>query len=135
MPQQSYQTCLNEMTDPRSHINGSALTFNGSTHLCSPIIHNLKTGGAYTATPVQSCKGAQMLLGIPGGGASPVTGILMVHLVDDAPGVLFPLELIPGNGPIGAQFDKIGDATLGTTVHIDNSLLVFPDVYSQEPQP
>lgn len=65
----------------------------------------------------------------------PIQGVLMVHLVEDDDNAWFPFELTPGEGMFMAQFDKVADATYGTTVNIDESLLLFPASYAREGQP
>jgi len=141
MPQKSEQSCLNDIASVHSHITGSDLTFNSTTHLATNITHNNKTGpGAanYHADVVEYFMAAQVLKVRPshGGSPTPVDGVLMVHLIEDADGTLFPLELFAGEGfPDGARFDAVGDSTLGTTVTLDDSLLLFPGCYAQETQP
>ena len=60
----------------------------------------------------------------------PAVGVLMVHALEDPDGVWFPLELKAGGGPVACQFDLVGDASVGSTVSIDASLIIFPCLYA-----
>ena len=80
-----------------------------------------------------NCKGAQVITVDPSSGATGSDGVLQVHLVEDANGVWYPLELKSGKGPAYAQFDYIGGYTgANSSVKFDNSLLIFPADYAQE---
>ena len=141
--------CLNNVAPPESHINGSAISF--TNHICNPIKHYHKTGtGQWALDVVNACKGAQVLLAMQGKAynpasttvitttsptGTPASGVLMVHLVEDADGVWFPLQLTAGGLAVACQFDAIGDSAIGTTVNVDDSLVLFPCLYSQETQP
>ena len=111
----STQDVMNRACPISASVVGSSISF--TSHVWAPV-HN--------GQPLLFCKGASLLTGGP-------AGVLMVHLVDDPAGTWYPIDLRPGAGPFGCQFDLVGDATIGSSVLIDGSLYIYPGLYSQQP--
>jgi hypothetical protein len=105
---------------PRKHVKGDAITF-GTSHTWTPI-HNGKL--------VISCLGARVLSTAGGG------GFLAVHLIKDPVDTWYLMDLnVSDTDPHGtgepAEFDLIGDSTLGSTLNFDTSLIVYPGLYRE----
>jgi hypothetical protein len=89
----------------------------------------ITAGGGHTWVPaigankLSYCKGASLL-------TTGTTGLLAVHLVEDPVGVWYLIDLAAGNGIFGAEFDLVGDSTLGTTVALDGKLFIYPGQYA-----
>ena len=81
---------------------------------------------SHDSKPLLFCKGVSLLSG-------GTAGVLMVHLVDDPVGVWYPIDLRPGAGIFGCQFDLVGDASVGSSVAIDGYLYIYPGLYSLQP--
>jgi hypothetical protein len=56
--------------------------------------------------------------------------LLAVHLVSDPVGTWYLIDLVPGAGIFGCEFDLIGSAANGTTVALDAKLYVYPGKYA-----
>jgi hypothetical protein len=69
-----------------------------------------------------SCRGACVL-------SSGTEGMLAVHLVGDPTGRWYKIELKNDGIPMGAEFDRVGDSTKGTTVKLDTNLFIYPHLY------
>ena len=91
----------------------------------------ITAAGGHSWTPQHNgksllfCKGAALR-------SDGTAGFLAVHLVDDPVGTWYLLDLQPDDeGISGAEFDMVGDSTLGTTVALDAKLYIYPGLYSQ----
>ncbi len=113
------QDSLNRMCPPSASLTGTQIQA------------GITAGGVHTWAPVHAtnqvlfCQGASLL-------STGTAGVLAVHLTNDAPGVWYLLDLKAG-AYVGAEFDLIGDSTLGTTVTLDAALYIYPSLYASTP--
>ena len=72
------------------------------------------------------CKGASLL-------STGTEGLLAVHLCDDPAGIWYLIDLVPGKGVFGIEFDLVGNASHGTTVVLDAKVYIYPGMYAKDP--
>ena len=110
----SEQDAVNRLVPVDASLTGVDISTGlGSNHSWNPY-HN--------SNKVDYCKGASLL-------TSGTQGVLAVHLVNDPDGVWYLMDLTPGAQPLGAEFDLVGDNTVGTTVTLDSQLYIYPAAY------
>lgn len=113
----SEQDSLNIISTASASLTGTQITAGlGSAHSWRPT-HN--------GNLVLECKGASLLTG-------GTAGLLAVHLVDDPSGVWYLMDLAPSEGVFSANFDLVGNSTVGTTVALDQYLYIYPSQYTNE---
>ena len=110
----STQDAVNRLVKANTHLTGTDITTAlGSGHSCAPT-HN--------GNSVLYYKGASLL-------STGSSGLLAVHLTEDADGVWYLIDLHAGSGIFACEFDLIGDSNYGTTVALDGNLYVYPASY------